>query len=356
MMGYSPLISILTPTYNQEAFIADCIRSVLAQTYSHWEQIIIDDGSTDKTAEVVQKFSDPRIRFFRQANRGIEALAHTYRHAFRQAHGEIIAILEGDDSWPAEKLSMQVPTFADNKIVLAYGAFQECDASGQLNARLSRSVRQRRALSKSILCNDPVGAATRFMLRADGVDLIPECTVLMRRSALEEIGGFQYIPGLCTTSFPTFLRLGLAGQFYYTLAVMGYRRRHTASASLRYFDQMMEGAHRHSLEFVQQQKIVLTEPERKVIEKSWRHAVYWRHFTAGRHLLTQKRWKEARERFRHALNPLLPRTFFGSLAGWTLAAFRCDLEAILGLFGKAQWHAGEHRSSGNASLDSRHTT
>jgi len=338
-MPYSPLVSILTPTYNQELFIADCITSVLAQSYSNWEQIIIDDGSTDVTAEVVRGFCDKRIHLLRQANRGIEALAHTYREAFRHAQGEIIAILEGDDSWPAEKLATQVPVFADHKIVLAYGAFQESDASGQLNKQLSRSVRRRRELSKSILFNDPVGAATRYMLRADGLDLIPECTVLVRRSALEAVGGFQYVPGLCTTSFPTFLRLGLIGQFNYTPDVMGYRRRHATSASLRYFDQMMEGAHRHSVELVEKKVIQLSEPERKAIDSTWRQAVYWRHFTVGRRLLTQKRWKEARARFQRALNPLLPTTFFASMAGWILGAFHHDLEPILGSLGKARWHS-----------------
>ena len=351
-MPYSPLVSILTPTYNQESFIADCIASVLAQSYTNWEQIVIDDGSTDTTAEVVQRFSDPRIHLFRQANRGIEALAHTYRDAFRRAQGEIIAILEGDDSWPPEKLSTQIPAFADKKIILAYGAFQECDASSRMNTQLSRSVRRRRNLSQSILFNDPVGSATRYMLRADGLDLIPECTVVVRRSALETIGGFQYVPGLCTTSFPTFLRLGLIGQFYYTPEVMGNRRRHTASASLRYFDQMMEGARHHTFEFLEQKTISLTEPQRKTIEKTWRYATYRRHFTVGRYLLTEKRWKEARARFRHALNPFLLRTFLGSMAGWILAAFHCDLEPILGLLGKARWQAGrlisERNTPGNS--------
>lgn len=345
---YSPLVSILTPTYNQEPFIADCVSSVLAQTFQNWEQIIIDDGSTDRTAEAVQHFSDSRIHFFRQANQGIEALAHTYRRALSHAQGELVAILEGDDSWPEQKLSVMVPAFLDKDIVLAYGAFQDREATGRFNPELSRSVRRRQTLPRSILLNDPIGAATRFMLRSDGLDLIPECTVLMRRSALEAIGGFQYVPGLCTTSFPTFLRLGLMGRFHYTPHVMGYRRRHITSASLRYFDRMMEGAHRHSLNFVQKEKLPLTELERKAIERSWQRAVYWRHFTVGRYLLTQKRWEEARRRFRRALNPLLPRTFLGSLAGWTLAMCRCDLETTLGLLGKAKWLAGERRSPGTA--------
>ena len=57
-----PLVSIITPTYNHEVSIGECIESVLAQTYSHWEQIIIDDGSTDRTKEIVAQYNDERIK------------------------------------------------------------------------------------------------------------------------------------------------------------------------------------------------------------------------------------------------------------------------------------------------------
>jgi glycosyltransferase involved in cell wall biosynthesis len=350
-----PLVSILTPTYNHEPYITSCMESVRAQTFSNWEQIILDDGSTDRTADIVQSFSDPRIRFFRQANRGIEALAHTYNDALSRAQGEIMALLEGDDSWPREKLSALIPKFSDAGVVLAYGAARDCDSAGRVNRQLSRSVRHRRDLPASILFNIPVGSATRYMLRADGLDLIPECTVLIRRSALEAIGGFQYVRGLCTTSFPTFLQLGLVGQFYYTPAVMGYRRRHASSASLRYFDRMMEGAERHALEFIDQHELQLTDGERTAFACSWRQAAYRRHFVVGRHLSTQRRWKEARKRFRRALNPLLPRTFFASVAGWILAGFHRDLESILGLLGKARLIVGHPLARSNSSADSGRT-
>ena len=355
MKNDPPFVSILTPTYNHEPYITSCIESVLAQTFSNWEQIILDDGSTDRTADIVQCFSDPRIRFFRQGNRGIEALAHTYNDALSRAQGDIIAILEGDDSWPSEKLSALIPKFSEEGVVLAYGAASDCDSAGRVNRQLSRSVRRRRGLPASILFNIPVGSATRYMLRADGLDLIPECTVLIRRSALEAIGGFQYAQGLCTTSFPTFLKLGLVGQFYYTPAVMGYRRRHALSASLRYFDRMMEGAERHSIEFIKQHQLQLTEAERTAIARSWRQAAYRQHFIVGRHLSAQRRWKEARKRFRRALNPFLPRTFFASVAGWILAGFHRDLESILGLLGKARLIASHPLARSNSSIGSGRT-
>jgi len=104
------LVSVITPTYNHERFIAQCIESVLAQTYGHWEMIIVDDGSTDHTASIAEEYAkkDHRIKVIRQANNGIFRLAETYNKALGLANGELIAILEGDDTWQNTKLEIQV--------------------------------------------------------------------------------------------------------------------------------------------------------------------------------------------------------------------------------------------------------
>ncbi len=62
-MALDPLVSIITPTYNHENFISECLESVLAQSYANWEQIVIDDGSTDRTAKIVSQFKDDRIKY-----------------------------------------------------------------------------------------------------------------------------------------------------------------------------------------------------------------------------------------------------------------------------------------------------
>ena len=346
-MPNEPLVSIITVTHNHAPYVAACISSVLAQSYSNWEQIIIDDGSTDGTQNVVQSFSDPRVHFFAQENRGIGALSRTYNEALSRSKGEIIAILEGDDLWPSEKLTTLVRAFTDQQIVLAYGGVRECAPDGTLNSRLSRSARKRKNLSKSILFNMPVGAAVRYMLRADNMDLLPESTVLIRRSTLELIGGFRPDPDMSVASFPTFLALGLCGRFYFTPEVMGYRRRHASSASVKYFDQLMGEAERHVLRFIEQhaQELDLSNAEQRRITNSWRRSEYQRHFVAGRLLLTQKHWKEARRRFLRALHPLLPRTFVASVAGWILSGVHCDLERVLMFLGKTPLSVGDARKT-----------
>ena len=72
-----PFVTALIDTYNHERFIGPCIESLLAQTYNNWEQIIVDDGSTDRTAEIVRLYPDSRITYIHQPNLGVEALAHT---------------------------------------------------------------------------------------------------------------------------------------------------------------------------------------------------------------------------------------------------------------------------------------
>src|SRR2546425_8629612 len=113
----APLVSVITPTFNQARFIADCIGSVKAQTYPNWEMIIIDDGSTDDTAAIVEKHQDSRIHYQRQKHVGILALADTYNRALSNSKGDLVSILEGDDLWTAEKLELLVPKFADPEVV-----------------------------------------------------------------------------------------------------------------------------------------------------------------------------------------------------------------------------------------------
>ncbi|MDM7940633.1 MAG: glycosyltransferase, partial [Methanothrix sp.] len=84
-MKDGPSVSIITPTYNHERYIAECIDSVLAQSYPYWEQIIIDDGSSDGTQDVISLYKDKRIKYIRQENKGIWRLGETYNKALQLA-------------------------------------------------------------------------------------------------------------------------------------------------------------------------------------------------------------------------------------------------------------------------------
>jgi glycosyltransferase involved in cell wall biosynthesis len=99
------LVSIIMPAYNAEAFIGMAIDSVKAQSYTNWELIVVDDGSTDKTSEIIKNYSDPRIYHFQQANAG-EAAARN--KALSHVNGTYIAFLDADDLYRPEHLEVTV--------------------------------------------------------------------------------------------------------------------------------------------------------------------------------------------------------------------------------------------------------
>ncbi|MEE9168922.1 MAG: glycosyltransferase [bacterium] len=99
-----PLVSVTIPTYNRESFIAECVESVLAQTFSDFELIVVDDGSTDRTETVVGRYSD-KIRYLRQEQRGPAAARNS---GIRDASSEWLSFLDSDDLWLPRKLELQM--------------------------------------------------------------------------------------------------------------------------------------------------------------------------------------------------------------------------------------------------------
>jgi glycosyltransferase involved in cell wall biosynthesis len=329
------LVSVITPTYNHEHFVGACIESVLAQTYSDWEQIIVDDGSSDRTCEVVRRYGDPRIRLIEQPHQGIEELARTYNHALREAKGSLIAILEGDDMWPGYKLSTMVPVFEDVATVLSFGEVQDVDEKGVLAERRSRTSRRRARLPNSILFNDPVRSATSYLLSVSGQSFIAPSTVLIRREALEEIGGFQDVTGVCPVDIPTFARLSLVGKFHYLPKVLGYRRQHVNSATVRYMEAMTNVARKFALDASVDPLFGLTEFERRSVEESWRNAEYSAEFWLGRICLLRGQRKEARRHFRAAMKARDSLMVLASVIGWGLSWFHFHMEGLARLAGRA---------------------
>jgi glycosyltransferase involved in cell wall biosynthesis len=106
-------VSVIIPTYNRERLISRAIESVLKQTYTDYEIIVVDDGSTDRTSELLKKF-EGRIRYFYQQNSGISGARN---RGLEEAKGEYIAFLDSDDAWLPEKLTIQVEVLDKNKDV-----------------------------------------------------------------------------------------------------------------------------------------------------------------------------------------------------------------------------------------------
>lgn len=100
------LVSVIMPSYNTAKYIEASINSVIAQTYENWELIIVDDCSTDNTAEIIAGIHDDRIRYFRNDKNSGAAISRN--KALREAKGEWIAFLDSDDLWMPEKLEHQL--------------------------------------------------------------------------------------------------------------------------------------------------------------------------------------------------------------------------------------------------------
>ena len=104
------LVSVIIPTYNRAAWVSRAIDSVLAQTYSSIEILVVDDGSIDNTSEVLSVYGN-KIAVIRQANQGV---SHARNTGLKQAHGEYVAFLDSDDIWRHNKILHQVNTLRQN--------------------------------------------------------------------------------------------------------------------------------------------------------------------------------------------------------------------------------------------------
>jgi glycosyltransferase involved in cell wall biosynthesis len=165
-----PLVSVVIPAYNREKQIAKAIQSVQLQTYTNWEMIVVDDGSIDATAKVVDGFAkqDRRIRFIRHnANRGAQAARNT---GIRLAGGEWIAFLDSDDEWLPRSLQVRLEKALLMKVAVVHSGSYIIMSEGEIE--LYR-------------CSQPSGKVYRSILTNE-CPMFP--SLLVSRSALERIG------------------------------------------------------------------------------------------------------------------------------------------------------------------------
>lgn len=128
------LVSIIMPSYNTAKFISETIYSVLTQTYTNWELIIVDDCSTDNTDEVAKPFlSDERIKYIKNEKNSGAAISRN--RALCEAKGKWIAFLDSDDLWLPEKLEKQIAFMEKNDYRFSYTNYIEIDETANPNGR-----------------------------------------------------------------------------------------------------------------------------------------------------------------------------------------------------------------------------
>src|SRR5262245_58703301 len=124
-----PLVSVMMVTYNHAKYIAEAIRSVLDQTHTDLELVIVDDGSTDATPEVIASFQDPRIVSIRQPNQGPSAATN---RALAASRGRFVANMSGDDVSCPDRLGRQLERYGQGPPCLLFSAVDFIDEEGQL--------------------------------------------------------------------------------------------------------------------------------------------------------------------------------------------------------------------------------
>lgn len=157
------LVTVIMPAYNAGRFVADAVESVIAQTFLDWEMLIVDDGSTDRTAEIIAEYErrDRRIRVVTlEPNRG---LANARNEGLDRARGDFIAFIDSDDVWLPEKITRQVAAMEQHRADISYTGYE----------------RRREGRQRGTLMVVPEQVSYRSML---GRNKIAASTAMVRRS------------------------------------------------------------------------------------------------------------------------------------------------------------------------------
>ncbi|TSA44640.1 glycosyltransferase [bacterium] len=176
-MKKKPLISIITPVFNREKLIVECIKSVQEQEYKNYEHIIIDDCSSDNTAKVVESFAkkDNKIILLTSAKTSGGKPGKVRNVGIRIAKGELVAFLDSDDLWKREKIRTQLEFMQENELDFSYHPLSRLvNRADATTSFWGRDCFQRDFFRGLFLSN-----------------FIPTCSVLVKKKVLKEVGFFE---------------------------------------------------------------------------------------------------------------------------------------------------------------------
>lgn len=187
-----PSVSVVIPTYNHAQFLQTAIQSVMDQTFTDWEAIVVNNHSEDNTVEIIAAFNDPRIRLVNFHNHGIIAAARN--HGIGLASGKYIAFLDSDDTWYPEKLERCVAMLETGYDAVCHGEFWV--KKGGTPRKILYGPQQR----------------TNYLsLLYDG-NCLSTSAIVVKKSALESVGGFDESPQMVTAEdYELWLKLAKDG-------------------------------------------------------------------------------------------------------------------------------------------------
>lgn len=173
-----PLVSVIIPAYNAEPYLAETLDTLLAQTFQDWRAVVIDDGSSDRTAEIAHDYAskEPRIQVLSQPNQG---LPRTRNRAMAELPGHYFAFLDADDLWHPEKLERQLAAARDHDVHWVYCAHR----------RFGPGLLDTDSSDWKPRCTYRDGSEMLESLAAFNY-IIPSC-VLVSKEAMDKVGGFE---------------------------------------------------------------------------------------------------------------------------------------------------------------------
>lgn len=205
------LVSVVMPVYNAEDYLKEAIQSLIDQTYTNWELIAVDDGSTDNSIAILRSYNDPRIKIFQRQNGGQSAATNT---GLEHIAGDYILFFDADDLMHVRKIEKQVASLKDS---------QNCVSVGKW-AFFQKSV------DEAVFKDEPIyysGKPDEWLYRLWSYDtMMPNHGYLIPRSVLEKAGKFYDESILLNVDFEYFTRIVLAAEaiIYCADAVCYYRK------------------------------------------------------------------------------------------------------------------------------------
>jgi glycosyltransferase involved in cell wall biosynthesis len=204
-------VSVIIPTYNSARYLAEAVDSVLSQTFSDFEVLVIDDGSTDETETVMRRYGPP-VRYIQQNNGGV---ASARNRGIEESRGRYVAFLDADDTWYPHKLQRQLAALDEHADYLAcYSAFTIV-TSDLAPLGVTRSKRQTSALEDLLLRGNVVGSI---------------CTVLCDRLLFKSTGAFDPALSQCA-DWDMWVRLAALTDFLYIDEPLVTYRQHETNMS-----------------------------------------------------------------------------------------------------------------------------
>ena len=152
------LVSIVTPVYNAEKFIKETIDSVISQTYKNWEMILVDDCSSDSSAEIIDEYvkSDSRIKYMKNAENSGAAVSRNT--GIEAANGQYIAFVDSDDVWESEKLEKQLEFMKENRYGFTFTSYRYVMEDGSVTDKTARAIEK--INYNGLLKNTVIGCST----------------------------------------------------------------------------------------------------------------------------------------------------------------------------------------------------